>query len=84
MSLAVGAVHTAVVEQVIKLCGQPLITGGILSDTCTLKLQLLLLPLPSFVLSVTVVVPTPFNAVPATGNCVKLGVPQLSAMVAGL
>jgi len=84
LSPAVGAVHTAVVEQVIKLCGQPLITGGWLSTTCTLKLQLLLLPFPSLVLNVTVVVPTPFNVVPAAGNWVKAGVPQLSAMVAGL
>ena len=42
------------------------------------------LPFPSLAVSVTVVAPTPDTVVPETGDCVTVGVPQLSAVLTAL
>jgi hypothetical protein len=77
LSLAVGAVHVAVLLQTVlpvpvltlMLAGQPAITGTVLSATVTVKLQVLVLPAASVKVYVTGVTPT---GKVAPGLCVLL------------
>jgi len=62
-----------------------IIVGAIGSVRVTLKEQVAVFPLPSFAVSVTVVLPTPETVLPGAGSCVEAGgAAQLSDMVAGL
>ncbi len=58
--------------------------GLVLSTFVTLKVQVAELLLASVAVSVITVVPIPETALPIAGDCVMVGVPQLSAPVAKL
>lgn len=60
------------------------IVGAILSILFTPNEQEAVLPFPSLAVKTTVVVPTAETAVPKMGDWVKVGVVQLSAILAGL
>ena len=55
-----------------------------MSTLFTVNEQAIELPTPSVAVKKTVVVPVPVSVVPATGNWVTLGVPQLSAVLTAL
>jgi hypothetical protein len=86
LSEAVGAVQVATASQVVRVpvenvsgpAGQPLITGGVLSETVNVVEQVLLLFAASVAVIVTVVTPKPTET-PASGDWVIVTVPlQLS------
>ena len=58
-----------------------MIVGFVISLTTTLKLQFAVFPFPSLAVKVITVVPVP-TLVPATGDCVTVTDPQLSAATA--
>lgn len=58
--------------------------GTVVSVLVTPNEQEEKLPLPSPTVNTTVVVPNPVTVVPEAGDCVTLGVPQLSAVDAAL
>ena len=58
-----------------------LIVGAVWSATFTVKLQFAELPAPSVAVIVTVWLPM-FKVVPTAGDCVLVGVPQLSEALA--
>jgi len=58
--------------------------GAVLSTLVTVKVQVLVRPLMSVTVSVTVMLPAPETEVPATGDWLTLCTPQLSAAVAKL
>ena len=76
--VAVGAAagHLLLVGQVI--------VGAVLSTLVTVKVQVLVRPLMSVTVRVTVMLPAPETVVPASGDCVTLCTPQLSPVVAKL
>src|SRR5439155_10596618 len=86
LSVAVGAVkltttvHCPVSVMAMMLSGQAAMTGASLSLTTTLKVQALVLPLPSVAVQVTMFVPL-LNALPLAGEQTTVGVPQLSVAV---
>src|SRR5947208_9439525 len=72
-------VHTPGAALTLMLSGQ-LITGGCVSTTVTVKLQLAVLPLASVAVLVTVVTPTG-KATPLAGLLTRLATAQLSLLV---
>lgn len=81
LSVAVGGIQAAALEQVMMLAGQGLNTGGCVSIVCTVNEQLLLLLLSSVLVRVTVVVPTPVSMLPQAGTCTTTGMLQLSELL---
>ena len=65
------------------LAGQ-VIVGGVLSTFVTVKVQVLVRPLMSVTVRVTVILPALETVVPATGDWLTLCTPQLSPVVARL
>lgn len=84
-----GAVQFTVASQVVAalfctiLFGQVMV-GGVVSTLFTTNEHVLVLPLPSLAVSVTVVAPTPVKVVLARGDWVIVGVLQLSLVVVAL
>src|SRR6266571_5929537 len=86
LSLAVGvvkvatAVHWPASVLFTMLAGQAAMTGASVSLTVTLKVQALVLPLPSVAVQVTIVVPLT-NVLPLAGAQATEALPQLSVAV---
>lgn len=84
VALYAGKVAVQAAPKVNDCVAGQVTVGGVLSTLFTLNEQDVVFPFPSLAVKTTVVVPTPETVVPEAGDCVTLGVPQLSAVAVAL